>query len=52
MALIVLVIALAAVGALRTLSFAAWNFREHNPVGGVAMIVLALGALASTTVLL
>lgn len=52
MPLIVLIIALVVIGTLRTLSFAVWNFRERNPLGGVAMIVLALAALASTYVLL
>lgn len=39
-------------GTIKSLSFAAWNFREKNYVGGVAMILLSLGALASSVILI
>ena len=52
MLLLLVILAGIFIGTIKSLSFAAWNFREKNYVGGVAMILLSLGALASGAVLI
>lgn len=33
---------LVAVGFIRTISFAVWNFKDKNIVGGLALLILSL----------
>ncbi len=40
------------IGTIKSLSFAAWNFREKNYAGGIGMIFLSLSALASAYIIL
>lgn len=52
MILISIILLIIVVGTIKSLSFAAWNFREKNYTGGVAMIILSLLALASAYVII
>ena len=52
MILISTILLVVIIGTVKSLSFAAWNFREKNYIGGIAMIVLSLLALASSYVII
>lgn len=52
MTLIGAILLIVIIGTVKSLSFAAWQFRKKNYIGGIAMIILSLVALASSYVIL